>query len=122
MPIADRLVHALAVVTPTTDSTLDEYGQPVAGEPIVELVDGLVQPRKVQEIALAHQAGAEIGDHVIFLPLGDHTSAAFVRFEPDDGVRYDIVGIRRVEFGTASDHLELDCRRITSAALAVEAS
>lgn len=122
MPITDRLVHALAIVTPTVDGTLDEHGQPVAGEPVVETVDGLIQPRTVKEMALISQAGAELGDHVVFLPLGDYTNAAYIRFDPDDGVRYDIVGIRRFEYGTVNDHLEVDCHRVTSESLAVEAS
>ena len=50
------LVHALAVVSPTVDGTLDDYGQPVAGEPVVELVHGLLQPRTAREVAMDSQA------------------------------------------------------------------
>lgn len=116
MPIADRFIHALAIVTPTTDGTLDDYGQPVAGEPIVELVSGLVQPRKVTEVMLASQAGAEIGDHVIFLAERTLGSESWIRFNPDDGDRYDIKGVRHFEYGRDA-HLEVDCRRVVSTAL-----
>lgn len=122
MPITDRLVHSLVIVTPTTTGSLDDYGHPVAGEPVTASVSGLVQPRSVREIALASQSGAEIGDHVVFLSLGDYTNAAYIRFDPDDGVRYDILGIRRFEYGTVNDHLEVDCRRVVSEALTVVSS
>jgi hypothetical protein len=120
MPIGDKLLHSLAIVTPTTSGTLDDYGQPVAGEPTVELVSGLIQPslrRRGEEILLSSQAGAELADHVVFLAIRDLSNAAYIRFDPDDGDRYQVVGIRRYEFGTVSDHLEVDCHRITSEAL-----
>ena len=121
MSFASHLVHSLAIVTPTTDGTLDEHGQPVAGEPIVTLVNGLIQPKSAREVAQANQAGAMIADHVIFLERQTLSNDAFVRFEPDDGDRYEISGIRLYNFGR-SPHLEVDARRIASSALAAEAS
>ncbi len=120
MPITDKLVHSLAIVTPQTDGTLDDYGQPVAAEPIVETVSGLIQPRgaiRAREVPQVIEAGAEIADHVVFLALRDISNAAYIRYDPDDGDRYHIKSIRRYEFGTVNDHLEVDCRRVTSEVL-----
>lgn len=114
----DRLIHSLAIVTPTHEvsGSLDEYGHPVAGEPDVDLVAGLVQPKSAREVALTSQAGAEIADYTIFLARRDLAGAAFIRFEPDDGDRYEITGIRDFNFGRLA-HLEVDARRIRSEAL-----
>ena len=122
MPINDRLIHSLAIVSPTRDAEdIDEYGQPVAGEPIVTTVKGLVQPKSAREIALTSQAGAEVSDHTIFLMPQTLSGAAYIRFEPDTGDRYEISGIRSFEFGK-DPHLEVDARRIISAANPAEAS
>jgi len=118
MPIADRLVHSLVIVTPTADVAgyVDEYGQPVAGIPTSVSVAGLIQPKTAREIALANQAGAELADHVIFLAPRALSTAAYIRFATDDGDRYQITGIRYFDFGN-DPHLEVDARRVVSAAL-----
>lgn len=121
MPFATRLIHDLAIVTPTHEVSgdLDDYGQPIAGEPDVDLVSGLVQPataRRNREVALTSQAGALVADYVVFLQRRDLSNAAYIRFHPDNGDRYEIVGIRDYNFGR-SPHLEVDCRRVTSEAL-----
>ena len=122
MPISDRLIHSLAIVTPTDDvgTATDEYGQPIPGEPTVTLVSGLIQPkgqREVREIALTSQAGAMLSDHTVYLARQTLSNAAYIRYEPDDSDRYEITGIRDYNFGTVNDHLEVDCKRVRSEAL-----
>jgi hypothetical protein len=116
--MANRLIHSLAIVTPTRDVSGedDEYGHPVPGEPDIDLVAGLVQPKSVREVALTSQAGAEIGDYTIFLARRELAGAAYIRFEPDDGDRYEITGVRDFNFGRLA-HLEVDARRIRSEVL-----
>ena len=121
MAFADRLVHSLAIITPTDAGSLDDYGQPVAGDPITEYVAGLIQPKAAREIALTTQAGGMIADHVVFLEPIPLTNAAFIRYEPDDGTRFEITGIRPFNFGQ-QPHLEVDTRRIASDVLVAEAS
>jgi len=121
MPFADRLIHDLAIVTPTENvmGDVDDYGQPIVGEPDVVLVSGLIQPRSgrnAREVPLVSQAGAELSDHVVFLERRDLTTASYIRFEPNDGDRYEIVGIRDYNFGRSA-HLEVDCKRVRSEAL-----
>lgn len=115
MSFASLLVHPLAIVTPDTpDPTdVDDYGQPVAGAPVTELVAGMVQPKTAREIAAVAQGGAEFSDHTIFLLPRRVSAAAYIRDEPDAGRRFDIVGIRSFEFGSAP-HLELDVRLVGS--------
>ena len=122
MPFADRLIHDLAIVTPTENvmGDVDDYGQPIAGVPEVVLVSGLIQPRggrNAREVPLISQAGAELSDHVVFLERRDLTTASYIRREPNDGDRFEIVGIRDYNYGRSAPHLEVDCKRIRSEAL-----
>lgn len=119
MSYSARLIHALAIVTPTDDvsTTTDDYGQPVEGEPTVTEVRGLIQPKSAREIALISQAGAQLSDHRVFLlPDAPVENASYIRYEPDDGDRYEITGIRYFNFGR-TPHLEIDARRVRSEAL-----
>ena len=113
------LIHSLAIVTPTEDVSgdVDEYGQPIAGEPTVAYVQGLVQPIGAREAAQVNQAGAAVHDHRIFLALqADPANGAHIRFEPDNGDRYEVQGTDRFEYGGLA-HLEVRCKRVVSPAL-----
>lgn len=103
-----RLIHSLTMVSTPRDGALDDYGQPAAGVTTETAVKGLVQPRSAREMASTADAGAEIGDHVIFLPLMDLSGAVAFDF---DGDRYHVKGVRRYAFGR-SPHLEVDAERI----------
>ena len=115
MSFAGLLVHPLAIVTPATPDpdSVDGYGHPIAGTPTVQLVNGMVQPKTARELALASQGGAEVGDHTIYLLPRRINAAAYIRDQPDAGRRFDIIGIRSFEFGSAP-HLEVDCRLVGS--------
>ena len=114
MSFAARLIHSLAIVTPTTTGALDDYGQPVLSDPVVRLVAGLVQPIfRGREVEQTQQAGAELTTHRIYLLPQSLTGDAYIRFEPDDGDRYQIVNIKSFEFGR-SPHLEVECQRVES--------
>ena len=120
MPIRDRFSHSLAIVTPTDDvgTETDEYGQPVPGEPTVTLVSGLIQPKSAREVALISQGGAQVSDHTVFLASGAPVeNRSYIRYQPDDNDRYEVMGIRDFNYGTTNDHLEVDCRRVHSEAL-----
>ena len=108
-----KLIHRLAIVTPTDTGALDDYGQPVAGSPDIEYVAGLVQPKTAREVALVSQGGAPFSDHTIF--MADHvvSGSAYIRDDPDTGRRFDIVGIRSFEYGIAP-HLEIDAKLVGS--------
>lgn len=116
--LGSRLVHSLAIVTPTHDvaDDVDEYGQPIAGDPTVETVRGLVQPLSAREVAQMNQAGPEIATHRVFLLRRTLSPSAYIRFDPDEGDRYEITGIRDYRSGQ-SPHLEVEVRRIVSDSL-----
>ena len=118
MPISDRLVHLLTIVTPTDDvgDATDEYGQPIPGIPTTVLVRGLIQPKTTREVALISQGGPALSDHTIFLLPQVVSTLAYIRYEPDDGDRYQIVGVRYFNFGR-TPHLEVDAKRVQSPAL-----
>lgn len=123
MSFRSLLIHSLALVAPSDEGTLDVDGQPAAGDPVVTPIRGLVQPRSVLERArdraLEGEAGPLIGSHVIFLELQAVPAGAWISDNPDDvdaGRRYDVVGVRRFEFGT-SPHLEVDAQLVTSESL-----
>lgn len=112
MSFAARLIHDLTHVrTPRNEGDLDDYGQPEGGTPVETAVRGLVQPRSVREIVDSRNAGAEIGDHVIFLSLMDVHSGDYFEWNDD---RYQVKGVRRFEFGR-SPHLEVDTVKIEAA-------
>lgn len=121
MTIAAQLRQSLAIITPTAAGALDAYGQPLLGEPLVRLVRGLIFPKTTRELALASQAGAEVSTHTVFVLPPSVVGAAYVRLEPDDGDRFWVTGVRDYPFGPNA-HVELDVRRIASAALPAEGS
>jgi hypothetical protein len=112
---AGLLVHPLAIVTPVIPDpdNVDEYGQPVQTTPDVDQVMGMVQPKTAREIAQVNQAGAEFSDHTIFLLPRRIPGDAWIRDDPDAGRRFDIVGVRSFEFGSAP-HLEVDVKLVGS--------
>lgn len=103
-------VHTLTLVrTPRDVGSLDDYGQPTAGTPSETSVRGLLQPRTAREVAESRSAGAEIGTHVIFLPLGtDIVPSDAVIFSAQ---RYEVTGIREHAYGGLA-HLEVDARAV----------
>lgn len=113
MSYAARLVHDLTLVNPRRDSglALDDYGHAEVGQPEETAIRGLVQPKTVREIALISQAGAEVGDHTVFLSPMDIPTGAWIR--DANGNRLDITGVRRFDFGR-TPHLEVDARMVTS--------
>lgn len=115
MSFPGLLVHPLAIVSPAAavPGSDDEYGHPTAGTPAVVLVNGMVQPKTAREIAQVNQAGAEYSDHTIYLLPRRLPANAWIRDEPDAGRRFDIVGVRSFEFGSAP-HLEVDVRLVGS--------
>lgn len=118
MSFASLLRHPLAIVSPNAGVTDDEYGHPVAEDPTVVLVRGMVQPRTAREIALTSQAGAELSDHVIFLRPRQIPAGSWITDADADGIRaggrrFDITGVRSFEFGT-QPHLEVDVRLVGS--------
>jgi hypothetical protein len=109
MSFAGRLIHKLAIVTPTFAD--NGHGQAVPGTPAATAVPGLVQPKTARELATTSQAGAEISTHTVFLEPRAIADGAWIRFDPDDGRRFDITGIRAFEFGRRP-HLEVDARMV----------
>lgn len=111
-------IHELTRLSTPLDETMpDDYGQPVAGTPVETTVMGLVQPRVAREQADHRSAGAEIADHVIFIP-------GAIDLQPADafvfaGERYEILGIRRFGFGGLA-HYEIDARRSGAPLVATE--
>lgn len=115
-------IHTLTIERPFgVDSDMDaavdvdEYGQPVRTfDTNFATVQGLIQPKTAREEALVSQAGAEIADHTIYMHRRDLTTADRIRAA--DGTLYEITGIRDYDFG-ALNHLAVDAKRVTSAAV-----
>lgn len=108
MSFASLLVHDLTVVHAAQNGTADEYNQPTAGTVTTTVVKGMVQPKSAREMADTRSAGVHIGDHTIFLEPTALTPADYILF---GSYRYDITGIRFLDFGSVP-HLEVDARRI----------
>lgn len=125
MSFKKRLIHRVAIVTPSrnTPEAVDDYGQPLEGDPSVDVVDGLIQPTRVREVPSISQAGVAVADHVVWLEITSNpVGASYIRFEPDDGDRYEVQGAPRTYRMGQTPHHEVDARRVVSEVLAVEAS
>lgn len=99
MPLTDRLVHSLAIVEPTDSGDVDDYNQPVAGTPTTALVSGFLYPKRADEIGQANEAGALVADHDVIFVERTIPKSGYIRFEPDDGDRYEIQGSEPHSFG-----------------------
>jgi hypothetical protein len=110
-----RLLHSLAVVRTARDGTPDEWGQPTPGTPtVVATFRGLIQPKSAREIALISQAGAEVSDHTLFCRPLDIRGGDYVRFDPDDGRRYEVLTVPDV--AGLGHHLECALRMVEAEA------
>jgi head-tail adaptor len=114
MPIAARLRHRLAILR-LTPGVEDERGVPAQTWTVLATVRGWVQPRvgkrdSVTEGGDHTQGGPVTSDHTVFLLPTDVRAADVVRFDPDDGRRYEITGLR--DAGGRGRHLELDARLV----------
>lgn len=124
MSFLSLLVHKLAIVTPVQLATDDDYGHPEPGTPTVTLVRGMVQPKAAREVQQSDQAGAEVSDHTIYLLPRQLAGAAYITDADDSGPltggrRFQVIGVRSLEFGTMP-HLEVDCKLVgTTESLAV---
>jgi hypothetical protein len=108
-----KFIHSVVIEHASfDDADLDDHGNPVPEAVTTTTVNGLVQPTTtISEAGDVTSSGSEIGDHVVFLPVGtDMRHADSILF---DGGRYQIVGIRRYRYGGLA-HLEVDCRLITA--------
>ncbi len=110
-----RLIHSLAILRGTvTDDPLtnDENNQPTRSpDAVLDTVRGLVQPKSVREVAQLNQAGAVVSDHTIYLYPTDLREADRIRFDPDDGRRYEVRGVR--DAAGIGHHLEVDAEMVT---------
>lgn len=105
------LNRQLTVKRMAPSGSVDDWGNPVAGEvTIASGVPGALQQRTAREMALASQAGIDIGDWVGFMrPLAGIDSGCWI--EDEGSQRYDIVGTP-VDAGGRGHHLELGLRRV----------
>lgn len=118
------LIHTLIIERPfgvdddlNLETDVDEWGQPIRTfDTDYATVQGLIQPKTAREEALVSQAGAEAGDHTIYMLRRDLTTADRIRDAA--GTLYEITGIRDYNFGSLA-HLAVDARRVTSAAVEV---
>jgi hypothetical protein len=121
-------IHTLVIERPfgidaNTDMELDvdEWGQPLTEyDTSFAKVSGLIQPKTDREVALASQAGADVGSHTIYMHRTDITTRDRVVDTTPGGTggRYQVVGIRDHNFGNLA-HLAVDARRVQSPDLAI---
>lgn len=90
----------------------DDYGQPEPLATVEVETLGLVQPRRATEVADPRGAGAQVSDHLIFLPDGTDVRGSDRIVWGDR--RYAIDGIRPFEYGRLR-HIEIDARLVTTA-------
>ena len=67
MSFGSRLTHTVSIVRKADAHTLDDYGQPITSDEVIDTVKAAIQPRRENEQGAVSQAGAATADHVIFL-------------------------------------------------------
>lgn len=97
MPLADRMVHDLTIVTPTLLADLDDYGQPVEGIPETVSLRGFIHPLRASERLLPGDGAPMVADHEVILPIRDVAPSAWVL---SGGERYDVQGIEPHAYGS----------------------
>jgi head-tail adaptor len=107
MSFDSRLVHRL-IIERSTAGAVDDYNQPTQAWATMATVPGLVQPKTAQEVPQLDQAGAVVSTHTIFVRPTDVLASDRIRFEIDDGRRFEIDGIR--DAAGLGHHLEIDAR------------
>lgn len=112
MSFDSLLVHEL-VVERTSSSADDEYGQATSTYATLAEVRGLIQPKSARELAELSQAGPVIATHTVYLRPTDVRAADRIRFEPDDGQRYELTSVR--DAAGMGHHLECDARTVGAA-------
>jgi hypothetical protein len=113
MSFRGLLRHQLAIITPgaTDADVLDDAGFPVAGDPSVVNVPGLIQPRDSHEMNTPFNEGTLATDYIIFLEVMPLSAASYIVEADDDGPiegarRFQINGIQPFLFGS-NPHLEV---------------
>lgn len=114
MSLASRLRHQVAILR-STPGEEDEGGNPTLTWTVLATVRARVQPRPlrdaVRELTDPTEGGTVVSDHTILLMPTDVRAADVIRFVPDDGRLFRILGVR--DAGGKGHHLELDARVVS---------
>ena len=111
MSFDDRLVHAL-VIERATEGAVDDYNQPARTWAPLATIRGLVTPKSALEVAQFNQAGATVSTYTIYLRPTDLKASDWIRFEPDDGRRFEIDGVR--DAAGLGHHFECDAHLVVA--------
>lgn len=103
------LIHRLAIER-ATSGVPDEYGQPSRTYATLATFRGRLEPKSAREVAATSGAGPIVSDHVLRTRPRDLRAGDRIRFEPDDGRRFEITAIR--DPAGAGHHLTVDLTRI----------
>ena len=98
------LIHKLAVERATSGPPA-EYGQPTRTYATLATFRGRIEPKSAREVAQLSGAGAVVSDHTLRTRPRDLRASDRIRFEPDDGRRFEITGMRLIG---ARHHLTID--------------
>lgn len=110
MSFDSRLLHTLIIERPT-DGAVDDYNQPTRTYATLATVPGLIQPKKVEEVAQLNQAGVVVSTHTIYLrPTEIQPSDRVVVATGGMAGSYEIDGVR--DAAGIGHHLELDARMV----------
>lgn len=107
-----NLPQLLVIERPSVVSQ-DDRGHDVETYANLATVRGLVDPKTAAEVAQLNQAGAVLADYTIYTLPTDVAASDRIRLVPDDGRRFEIRAVRRFQFGTGIDHLEIDAQQVT---------
>ncbi len=122
LPASARRV-TIVVLRPTLEDPpeVDDWNRPVrvddAGDPpeVLRTIGDLQPaPRGDREGVQSQGGGVVVATHIAFTDVVDIRNADTLRIEPDDGLRYDVLGVNRPGIGRRLDHLEVRAVLVTS--------
>jgi len=124
MSFGSRLTHTVSIVRKADSHSLNDYGQPVTSDAVVETVKAAIQPRGAREQEATSQGGAAVSEYKIFLfPTDLNTADALFHDQALCPVladlptgRFEITGVPNA--AGLGHHLEVAARLVEAAQLA----
>jgi len=106
------LIHRVVVISREGTGEFNDYNQEVMAESAGDVLAARVTPKGGEEMAQFNQAGAIVTDHTMRVGPTSISGGDVVRHDPDDGRRYEVVGVR--DAAGMGHHLIVDLRMVSA--------
>jgi hypothetical protein len=105
------LIHNVVVISRTGAGTFNDYNQEDMTESESDPIAARISPLSGEELVQFNEAGVNVTDHKMRVNPTTIAGSDVVRFDPDDGRRYEVVRVR--DAAGMGHHLVVDLRMVT---------